>query len=256
MPLSNAELKGRAKGLIAGSKPNVILVGAIFILLSLLFSVLSSRISLVRMTVENLERYYSYLESESPQHALAFFQTLLPTPTEQLISWLLNLVLSVVGVGWVIFLLNTLRGAGPSYGNLLDGFGFFFRIILLNILTGLFIALWSLLLIVPGIIASYRYRLATYLLIDHPEYSVMDCIRQSKALMAGHKGELFLLDLSFIGWSLLMELPYVGYAVMLWALPYMDMTYALYYEARRAASFGAFPPNYGKNYGNGGPGSF
>lgn len=115
------------------------------------------------------------------------------------------------------------------FGNLLDGFGMFFRIIWLDILQTVFITLWSLLFIVPGIIAEYRYRLALYLLLDHPEMSAMDCIRESKRIMSGNKGQLFVLDLSFIGWWILAGIPIVGLFVRVWVVPYTQMTYALYY---------------------------
>ena len=51
------------------------------------------------------------------------------------------------------------------------------------------------------------------------------------AMMAGHKGELFVMDLSFIGWNILSSIPYVGYLVQIWAMPYINLSYALYYEA-------------------------
>ena len=103
--------------------------------------------------------------------------------------------------------------------------------IVLQILSGIFIFLWSLLLVVPGIIAAYRYRQAIYILIDHPEMSVLECISESKRLMKGHKWELFVLDLSFIGWMILSAPPVLGLFVSIYTTPYTGLTYALYYEA-------------------------
>ena len=65
--------------------------------------------------------------------------------------------------------------------------------------------------------------------------------------MKGHKWELFVLDLSFIGWNLLAMLPVIGYAVQIWSMPYINLTYALYFENRSgrdiyAAQSGAVPP--------------
>ena len=136
----------------------------------------------------------------------------------------------IVSVGFTLFLLNTVRGTGPVLENLLDGFGMIGRVLLLNITVGVLVMLWSLLLIVPGIIAAYRYSMATFLLLDHPEYGVMDCIRESKRITAGHKGELFMLDLSFLGWYLLTSAPYVGYLASIWVAPYIGLTRTLYYE--------------------------
>lgn len=85
--------------------------------------------------------------------------------------------------------------------------------------------LWGLLFVIPGIVASYRYRQALYLLLDHPEMGIMECISESKRMMRGHKAELFILDLSFLGWSLLTIIPFVS----VYVLPYMQSTYAIYY---------------------------
>ena len=72
--------------------------------------------------------------------------------------------------------------------------------------------------------------MALYLIIEHPEMSVLECIRESSRMMKGHKAELFIMDLSFIGWYLLMGLPYVGYAAQIWVMPYYEITNALYYR--------------------------
>ena len=157
------------------------------------------------------------------------------SPAAYIIYLALQLVLTVVAAGFVLFLMNTVRRTGACFGNLLDGFGMLGRIILLNILEWIFITLWSLLFVIPGIIAAYRYRMALYLLLDHPEMSVMQCIRESKRMMKGHKGELFVMDLSFIGWAILESIPVVGYAVQVWTTPYISMSFVLYYEALRGA---------------------
>lgn len=82
-------------------------------------------------------------------------------------------------------------------------FDIFLKAMGLNLFMGLFIWLWSLLFIVPGIIASYRYRLAPYLMAENPGLGIREAVNMSKELMAGHKWRLFCLELSFIGWSIL-----------------------------------------------------
>lgn len=221
-------LKMQAKGLLSAARPSPIAAGAIYVALSALMSFLSAR--LVGVSYETVERAVRFLEQGNTEYALSVLTASQPTPSAWAINLMLELVMWIVGVGFTIFVLNTLRGTGAALGNLLDGFGFFWRIILLNLVTGILIALWSLLLIVPGIIAAYRYSMATYVLIDHPDYGVMDCIRESKRLTAGRKGELFELDLSFLGWLLLTGLPYVGYLVSLWVTPYYALTHGMYYE--------------------------
>ena len=73
-------------------------------------------------------------------------------------------------------------------------------------LRSLFTILWSMLLVVPGIIAHYSYRMTPYIMIDHPELTAKEAIAASKEMMCGHKWELFCLDFSFIGWGILAAL--------------------------------------------------
>lgn len=89
--------------------------------------------------------------------------------------------------------------------------------------------LWSLLLIVPGIVASYSYSMTYFLMLDNPKLKADEAIKQSKKMMDGHKMELFCLDLSFIGWIILGILTCgVG---MLWVSSYMNAAHARFYEA-------------------------
>ncbi len=228
MPLNRPLLKQQAKGLIQTAQPSVLFVGALFVALSAVFSYLSSR--LVGLSYETLERYLRFISEGKTEYAISVLLSARPSASAYLINIALNLVLSIVNVGFTLFILNTVRGTGAVISNLLDGFGFFWRIILLNLVVGLFIFLWSLLLIVPGIVASYRYSMATYVLLDHPDYGIMDCIRESKRITDGRKWELFQLDLSFLGWLFLGSLPYAGYLVSVWVTPYYAITHALYYE--------------------------
>ena len=245
MNINRPELKSRAKTLVTGSKPSPILVGLAYLALVIVVSWLSGRILGLSLSMQELTDYYNALLSGDYDFVYNFTASRTPAPAAYFINLALQLVLTIVSAGFVLFLMNTIRRSGACLGNLLDGFGMFGRIILLNILEGLFIMLWSMLFVIPGIIAAYRYRMALYLLLDHPEMSVMQCIRESKQMMKGHKGELFVMDLSFIGWAILQSIPVVGYGVQVWTTPYISMCYVLYYEALR----GAEPIN---DAGNGG----
>ena len=153
-----------------------------------------------------------------------------PSSGAQLIGMLLNCMTIILNLGFLIFLLNSLRGTSPALGNLLDGFTYWWKVLVLNLVCGLFVVLWSLLLIVPGIIAAYRYSMAQYLLITRPDLGIMDCIRESKRLTTGWKGELFMLDLSFIGWNLLALIPVLGWLLMIWVNPYQHLSKLQYFE--------------------------
>ena len=98
------------------------------------------------------------------------------------------------------------------------------------LLQKLFIALWSLLFIVPGIIKSYSYRMVPYIRAEHPEMSAMDCIRASKEMMNGQKKNAFVLDLSFLGWVIL-EILSLGIVGLFWSKPYYHQANAELYRA-------------------------
>ena len=142
----------------------------------------------------------------------------------------------ILATGFALYCMGIRQREIMDYGTLFDGFSFTGKIIALNFVMNFFICLWSMLFMIPGVIAYYRYSQAIYILVDDPAKSPMQCIRESKAMMAGHKGELFELDLSFLGWYLLSLIPMFGYAVRVWTVPYIGMTKTLYFEALRSGA--------------------
>ena len=114
------------------------------------------------------------------------------------------------------------------FENLFDGFKKFSSSIIAQLLITIFVILWSLLLIIPGIIASYSYSMVFYILSDNPELSAMEALNKSKEMMMGYKWKLFCLHLSFIGWGLLSILTLgIGF---LWLTPYIYASVANFYE--------------------------
>lgn len=248
-------LKSQAKDLIRTSNPKPVYAAVIYLIIIAILSFLSYQI--VGGSAESISSQFSnglrfsineygeYTPSIDPEQYYYALQAAMPTPLEALLDTAIQLVSIVLGAGFTIFALRTLSGSGASYWNIFDSFGMFFRIIWLYILEGVFIALWTLLLFFPGIIAIYRYRMAIYLLLEHPEMSALDCISESKRLMMGHKWELFVLDLSFIGWALLIALvnfislrlsipvvSYIGFGILVqfYYVPYYELTCAGYYR--------------------------
>ena len=244
MPLDNAALKSRAKEVIATSNPRVITVGFVYLLITIILSALGSRVMSVNISQSEAMNYMRYAMDGNYEYALKYAETMTPPPAAYAINFLLMMLSGIVGTGFLIFLLNTIRNRKPCFENLLDGFGFWWKIILLDLLQSLLVGLWSLLLFVPGVMAWYRYSQASYILIDDPSKSPVQCLRESKAMMNGHKKELFLLDLSFIGWYLLGLIPYVGYAVEVWSMPYIGMTKALFYEKLLGRNVWSYTPDY------------
>ena len=100
------------------------------------------------------------------------------------------------------------------------------------LLMGIFVLLWTLLLIIPGIIKGFAYSLVPYILVDKPELSANEAINLSMKMMKGHKFDFFWLCLSFIGWILLAILT-LGIGLF-WLLPYMYTAYAAFYQDVKA----------------------
>ena len=116
-----------------------------------------------------------------------------------------------VQLGYAHFNLNLVDGNDAAISDLFsqkdrlwDGF-------CMKFLQGLYIALWSLLLVIPGIVKTYSYAMTPYIMSEHPSLTANEAITESRRIMDGNKWRLFCLDFSFIGWELLCSLPlYAG----------------------------------------------
>ena len=237
MIIDRTAAKLQAKQLIRESQPSMLTAALLYTLLTALIGWLSLRLTGVDTNTMN---EMLQLASEGNSEAVMEMMTrATPSAGASLIDSLLRLAMAVVGVGFSLFVMNSVRRSQPAIGNLLDGFGMFPRVLFLIILQIVLIFLWSLLLVIPGIIAAYRYSFAVYVMIDHPEMSAMDCLRESKRLTTGYKRQLFLLDLSFILWFLLTMIPIVGYIAQVYVTPYMESARVLYYEQIRALQGGS-----------------
>jgi len=131
-------------------------------------------------------------------------------------------------LGFVIFALALVRGSAVRISDIFSGLRYFWKAIGTYLLITVFIALWSLLLIIPGIIASYAYAMTFYIIADHPTIRITQAIAESRAMMRGHKWKFCCLGCWFIGWGLLSVLTFgIGF---LWLVPYMQTTMAHFYE--------------------------
>ena len=133
-----------------------------------------------------------------------------------------------VMLGYNRFKLHRLDGEEAKFSDLFSCFDRFLDGLWMRIRTILQVFLWSLLFVIPGIVASYRYAMVPYLMADHPDMSVAQAFDRSKAMMNGHKGELFLLHLSFIGWLLLSAIT-LGLAGLVIS-PYMQFAEGAFYR--------------------------
>lgn len=128
-------------------------------------------------------------------------------PVGLFVTILTALLRAVLSAGFVLYCMAIRRGERTEYLTLFDGFSFVGKIIALELLMSLFIVLWSMLFVVPGIIAAYRYRFALYDLCENPGIGVMEALDMSKRQTWGYRWQLFVLDWSYFGWELLAILP-------------------------------------------------
>jgi len=125
---------------------------------------------------------------------------------------------------------DTSRGLTATFGDLFSGYkGSFGRNVLAMFMMNLFIGLWSLLFIIPGIIAAYKFRLVPYILAENPDMTWKEALDTSKEEMNGHKMEAFCLDLSFIGWGIL-SLFTCGLLTIFYVTPYVHASQAAFYR--------------------------
>ncbi len=137
--------------------------------------------------------------------------------------------------------LNVVKGYHPSIEDAFSGFDDFWAAFKVNFLVGLFTFLWSLLFIIPGIIKAYSYSMSLYILAENKGKPALECINESMAMTEGHKMDLFVLGLSFIGWGLLCAITF-GIAGI-WVAPYMEATFANAYNSLKPVNFSSEQPD-------------
>ncbi len=147
------------------------------------------------------------------------------------INFVSFLVTIPIGYGFSIWFLKFLRskdGVSPSGRTLFDGFDDYIRVLLTLLISAVYTFLWTLLLIVPGVIKSLSYAMTPYILADYPELQNNSAIELSMEMMRGNKMKLFLMMLNFMLWVWLSCFT-LGIA-LLWVTPYMQTTMAAFYE--------------------------
>ena len=265
MGFNRPEAKRLAKAAMRNTNPNPMLVTLVFVLLTTGVSYLVGLV-LTNPIYDALYTAYLYLLDGAYDPMFIFKSLLSPgmVAVYMLVSLLLNVYFWVMNFGYASYALRMARGEQPGYRRLFDGFAALGRAILVPYMVVMILAallgsmglmMLAILLLIGGmvmmVIFSYRYRLATYFLLDHPEMGALESITQSKQAMKGWKGELFILDWSFFGWLLLVALvelvgiglgtlfsPALGTllgtvaagAFSLWLNPYMNGTEANFYD--------------------------
>ena len=256
MMLERNTIKQESKRLMAVSQPAAWLVTLVYLIST---SWVSNAAELLNPTAQalselnvRLQNAYLAMDESGVEAVMLSLQQMMQKPSffaTVLAGVVLALYAIVVEFGYLSYALQVTRGEESGYRELFSRFYMAGKIIAAVLLMGLFVGLWSILFILPGIIAAYRYRMVPFLLLDDPELSVWKAIQRSKEMMQGRKMELFSLDLSFLPWflgeyllangvyalaggriGLVLGLA-VSTACYLYLLPYLQFTYAQWYQA-------------------------
>lgn len=226
------EIKKQAREKIEGNIWNIwkpLLVSSIIlVIVSTIISTLFSKEIDCSFQYQDLASWLGVSES--------YFEGMKCTETSmlgQLLDFVITYLGAVIGIGITYYILKLVRG---EEFQLSDIFKYFKENLWLCVLTAflvsLFITLWSLLLVIPGIIAALGYSMWKYIIADmkgtDKNIRAMDVIDNSKELMRGHKWNLFVFDLSFILWFFLCIITF-GLACI-YVVPYINAANALYYE--------------------------
>lgn len=226
-------IKRQAKALIQLRRKPILTASALFLALVLLFSYLSLRLKLPppEQMLQLSDRFYELVMAGNYAGAYRIADSVQPSTAETIVSDLLSYLQVIVSFGFLLLLFKAARGEEVAPGILLDGFASWAKVLLVELITRLIVTLGYFALVIPGILASYNYRMAPYLLIAHPEYSVIDCLRESRLRIRGYRLDLFRLDLSFLGWGLLSLVPVLGFVTAVWALPYWRCSCLLFFDS-------------------------
>ena len=218
MQIDRKQMKRNARLAMGEHRPSIYLISLVFVLTYTVLDILTLKLSYPGVglaDIYTMDPLYLFMAYERR------------TVFARILVLAISIMTSALSLGFTGVCLNVSRRMAAGFADLLDAFGFLLKVIWLHIVMAFFIFLWSLLLIVPGIVAAYRYSMAFYVLLDDPGKSAMDCIRESKGMTMGHEGELFVLHLSFLGWAMLSVIPFVS----VFTIPYMEVTTANYYNA-------------------------
>ena len=232
MGYNRPEAKALAKQAMRTTYPHPMLVALVYLLLT---SVLTSLVSSLVTDPFTTFYYYVWDGVYGVEDLIRVLLTPRNVASFLVIQLLITVYQWIMSFGYTSYVLRMARNEQPNYWNLLDGFRTIGRAFLVYLLIYIFTTLWSLLFLVPAfivmlvsalggpmlmflalllviaaailsVIVTYRYRLAVYFLLDNPEMGALAAITESKRAMMGWKGELFIQDLSFLGWWLLLSL--------------------------------------------------
>jgi len=238
----NSELRAYARQQLRGAWNGMAFTYFIYFLICLPYNIFS----LLDSILNSDDADFLYLRIYLQDFLDRYIPDIVPSihPVANVLTIAMLIAAGPFTLGFAGFFLKRIRCEQIAVENIFDGFTRFFSGFLTFFFTMLFIFLWSLLLVIPGIIKGFSYSMAFYIMYDNPGIGPLEAIKKSKIMMKGYKWKYFMLQLSFIGWIILTALPFLlGYSVLkmnfaafplalgfLWLYPYINLSMANFYE--------------------------
>jgi uncharacterized membrane protein len=215
-------LKQESKRLLRKASPGVYLVALIYLVLTYLPNIIMQR-----------SLYPALMKAAGdPQAMMQAYENWAVNNSGiglSIASWAMQIFLMIVGFGFMRYCLYAARdqeNGGPA--TLFCGFQDFWRVFSCAILQYVYILLWSMLFIIPGIIKAFAYSQSYYILADNRDMTANQCITASREMMQGHKWDWFVLQLSFLGWEIVSAFT-LG-ILQVWLTPYERIADAGFYD--------------------------
>ncbi len=226
---SRVTIKTEAKVLIRTGRVSPLAVSAVMVAISFVLSAVQNLLETGSLLGTLSIDYQTYIEAVNRGDLDALISVIPePSPAASFFTILVSLFTVVLSGGYYIYCMGIRRGLTMPVSTLADGLGAAGRLIWCSILMGIKIFLWSMLFVIPGIVASYRYRFALYNVLTDDSLTASQAIQRSCQQTNGLKADLFILDLSFIGWGILSSFTFG--LLDIWLMPYQTLADLAYFE--------------------------
>lgn len=243
---TSAQLRLDARLMVKRNMVSFLITTTIFFVFSYILTVLYQALSGMQ---EYVMRYMEMVE------AGVFEEIEWPyvKPASYVVAALCYLMSMILGYGYRVYALLRSRGLPAGFRDVIPPTRFMLRIFVIMVLTGLAVAVGSVFFVVPGLILSYRYRLAVYVMYDNPELGAIACMKKAAELSRGHKMRIFKLDISFLGWEIANQ--FVAAIAMVPVLellvrPYREVANAMLYNDIAGIPYAVQTPEVPENNGD------
>lgn len=250
MMKNSAELKKISQYALADKWKTAMFAGLVASLLGAQTSTGSIKLNL-NINLPSSEDILNAFFSDSPKSFIIISFIFLAVIV--LYALIIFIISGTIQLGYSKFNLDIIDGNSVSVKQIFSQFNRFGSGFCLKLLISIYTALWSLIFIIPGIVKSYSYAMASYILCENPDMTANEAITESKTIMEGHKWQLFCLDCSFIGWAIVSIIPAIALApltylggggILIWfivsavwaiglgiyVIPYKEATHAAFYR--------------------------